>query len=144
MPPWCRLRTTVIITMLILSRRELMDTTDEIPLEDHRYFWARLDHLERQHPVALLHHLENLTLTMHLREWTTLAMKTKARLVIEGKLTVSLADEWVMNQIVADPWECSQLYIPASRMRLRKLLELYRNTLPNLPRTYQSENEITE
>jgi hypothetical protein len=47
-----------------------MDTSDEIPLEDHRYFRARLDHLESRHPAALLSHLEQGTLTEHLREVT--------------------------------------------------------------------------
>ena len=46
---------------------ETMDTNDEIPLEDHRYFRARLDHLETQNPAALLNHLEDETLTHHLR-----------------------------------------------------------------------------
>ena len=121
-----------------------MDTKDEIPLEDHRFFLARLNHLEQQNPAALLHHLENGTLTMHLREVIARAMQAKADLVINQKLPVDQADEIVMNQIVADPEELSQLYIPTSRTKLRTLLERYRKTLSYLPRTYLSENEITE
>jgi hypothetical protein len=121
-----------------------MNTNDEIPLEDHRFFLARLDHLEQQNPAALLHHLESGTLTMHLREVIARAMQAKADLVINQKLPVDQADELVMNQIVADPRELSQLYIPTSRMKLRTLLERYRKTLSYLPRTYLSENEITE
>jgi hypothetical protein len=121
-----------------------MDTNDEIALEDHRFFSARLNHMEQQHPAALLHHLENGTLTMHLREVIARAMQVKANLVFHQKLPADQADELVMNQIVADPQELSQLFIPASRMKLRALLERYRKSLPDLPRTYQSQNEITE
>jgi len=120
-----------------------MDTNDEISLEDHRYFLARLDHLEQQNPAALLHHLAHGTLTMHLREVTARAMQAKANLVIEQNVPEDRADELIMSQVVADPLENSQLYIPASRMKLRTLLEKYRRTLPDLPRTYPSESETT-
>ena len=121
-----------------------MDTSDEIPLEDHRYFRARLNHLEQQNPAALLHHLQDGTLTTHLRELTARAMQAEANLVINQKLPVDQAGELIMSQMVADPQEQSQLYIPASRMKLRTLLERYRRALPDLPRTYQSQNETTE
>ena len=121
-----------------------MDTNDEIPLEEHQYFSARLDHLETQHPAALLHHLENGTLTTHLRELTARAMQAKAILVIHQNLPVDQADELIMNQMVADPQEQSQLYIPTSRAKLRTLLERYRRALPDLPKTYPSKSEITE
>ncbi len=120
-----------------------MDTTDEIPLEEHRFFLARLDHLESQNPAALLSHLEQGTLTQHLRDVTMRAMQAKADLVFIQNLPVDQVDEMVMQQVVADPQEQSQLYIPASRMKLRTLLERYRRTLPDLPRTYQSQSEIT-
>jgi hypothetical protein len=122
----------------------MMDTSDEIPLEDHRYFAARLDHLEQQNPAALLHHLADGTLTMHLRELTARAMQAKAILVFNQKFPLDQADELIMNQMVADPQEQSQLYIPASRVKLRKLLERYRRALPDLPRTYPSESETIE
>jgi len=121
-----------------------MDTSDEISLEDHRYFAAKLDHLEQQNPATLLQHLENGTLTLHLRELTARAMGAKARLIINHKLPEDQADELILNQMVADPHEQSQLYIPSSRMKLRTLLEQYRMALPDLPKTYLSENEITE
>ena len=121
-----------------------MDTNDEIPLEDHRYFMARLDHLEQQNPAALLYHLAEGTLTTHLRELTARAMQAKAILVFKQKLPLDQADELIMNQMVADPQEQSQLYIPASRVKLRKLLEHYRRKLPDLPRTYPTESETTE
>jgi hypothetical protein len=121
-----------------------MDTSDEISLEDHRYFAARLEHLEQQNPATLLHHLENGTLTLHLRELTARAMQSKAKLIMNHKLPEDQADELILNQMVADPHEQSQLYIASSRMKLRTLLERYRKTLSYLPRTYLSENEITE
>jgi hypothetical protein len=85
---------------LTLNVRRPIDTKDEIPLEDHRFFIARLDHLEQRNPAALLHHLVNGTLTMHLRELSARAMQAKADLVINRKLPVDLADELVMNQRV--------------------------------------------
>jgi hypothetical protein len=121
-----------------------MDTSDEIPLEDHRYFGARLDHLESRHPAALLSHLEQGTLTEHLRQVTGRAMQAKADLVFNQNLPEDQADELVMNQVVADPQESSRLEVPTSRLKLRLLLDQYKATLPHLPRTYQSESEIIE
>ena len=121
-----------------------MDTRVEIPLEDHRYFWARLDHLETRNPAALLNHLEQGTLTEHLREVTGRAMQTKADLVINKNMPVDQADEIVMNQVIADPEEQSRLENTASRTKLRTLLDRYKAALPELPRTYQSESETTE
>lgn len=121
-----------------------MDTSDEIPLEDHRFFQARLDHLESQNPVALLYYLEQATLTRHLRDVTGQAMQARASLVFERNIPEDQADEVVMNQIVADPAEWSGLHDPASRSRLRTLLSRFKAMLPSLPRTYQSQSEITE
>ncbi|HAU37794.1 MAG TPA: hypothetical protein DCX07_08770 [Phycisphaerales bacterium] len=121
-----------------------MDTTDEIAVEDHRYFQARLAHLERQHPAALLAHLEQGTLTQHLREIAERGMQAKAKLVFERNMTPGQADELVMNQVVADPAERSRLRDPEGRMKLRRLLDRYKAEMPNLPRTYQSQNETTE
>jgi hypothetical protein len=121
-----------------------MDTRDEIPLEDHRYFRARLNHLETQHPAALLSHLERGTLTAHLREMTGRGMRARAELVFNQKMPADQADELVMNQLIADPQEQSRLNDPASRMKLRLLLERYKAALPGLPRTYQSQSETTE
>jgi hypothetical protein len=121
-----------------------MDTNDEIPLEDHRYFSARLDHLETQHPAELLYHLEHGTLTTHLRELTARAMQARAVLVMSRHLPAESADELILHQVVADPREQSQLYIPASRAKLRRLLDEYRRTLRELPRTYQSQSETIE
>ena len=121
-----------------------MDTSDEIPLEDHRYFQARLNHLENQNPVALLYYLEQATLTQHLREMTGQAMQARASLVFDRNTPEDQADELVMNQVVADPAEWSRLNDPASRMRLRTLLDRYKAALTSLPRTYQSQSEITE
>ena len=123
---------------------ETTDTRDEIPLEDHRYFRARLDHLESRNPAALLNHLEMGTLTQQLRESTARGMQAKANLVINHHLPEDQADELVMNQVVADPQERSFLNDPASRRKLRTLLDRYRAALPDLPRTYQSQSEITE
>ena len=120
-----------------------MDTSDEIPLEDHRYFRARLDHLETQSPAALLNYLEKGTLTDHLREVTGRAMQAKANLVMNDILPESQADEMVMSQVVADPQEQSRLN-SGNRMKLRILLDRYHADLPNLPRTYQSQSEIIE
>ena len=121
-----------------------MDTSDEIPLEDHRYFLVRLDHLEAQNPAALLNHLEMGTLTQHLREVTGRAMQAKASLVFNENMPADQADEMVMSQVVADPKERSSLDSSASRMKLRTLLDQYKAALPDLPRTYQSESETTE
>ncbi len=85
--------------------RNTMDTSDEIPLEDHRYFQARLNHLETRHPAVLLNHLETGTLTEHLRELVLRALQTKADLVINKNIPEDQADELVMIQIVADPEE---------------------------------------
>lgn len=121
-----------------------MDTSDEIPLEDHRYFSARLDHLEQLNPMELLRHLEDGTLTQHLREVTGRAMQAKANLVFNHQMPADQADELVMNQIVADPREQSRLDQPASGTKLQTLLNQYKAALPHLPRTYQSESETTE
>jgi len=122
-----------------------MDTTDEIPLEDHRYFRARLDHLENRSPATLLRYLETGTLTEHLREITGWAMQTRADLVIHQNRPADEADEMVMHQIVADPQESLNLLNdPANRNRLRSLLTAYRLAIPHLPRSYQSQNETTE
>lgn len=121
-----------------------MDTTDEIPLEDHRFFVTRLDHLESRHPAALLSHLEQGTLTEHLRAVTGRAMQTKADLVFNQKLSEEQADEIVMNQVVADPQEQSEVHDKMDRLKLRLLLDPYKKSLPDLPRTYQSENETIE
>lgn len=121
-----------------------MDTSDEIPVEDHRYFRARLDHLEVQDSAALLNHLEQGTLTRHLREVTGQAMQARASLVFERNMPEDQADELVLNQIVADPAERSRLHDPASRTKLRTLLDRYKAGMPSLPRTYQSQSEITE
>jgi hypothetical protein len=122
-----------------------MDTHDEIPLEDHRYFRARLDHLETRQPAVVLNHLENGRLTEHLREVVMRAMRAKGNLVIEQKVPEDQADELVMRQIVADPQEpLSLLSDPASRNKLRSLLTAYRTGLPHLHRTYLSKNETTE
>ena len=100
-----------------------MDTTDEIPVEDHRYFRARLEHLENRQPAILLHHLENGTLTVHLRDVTGRAMRALGNLVINHNLPANQADEMVMRQIVADPQEpLSLLNDRTSRTRLRGLL----------------------
>ncbi len=107
-----------------------MDTTDEIPLEDHRYFRARLEYLESRHPAVLLHHLQSGTLTEHLRDITGWAMQTKADLVISQKLPMDQADEIVTHQIVADPLApLSLLSEPTSRHRLRGLLLVYKTAL---------------
>jgi hypothetical protein len=121
-----------------------MDTSDEIPLEDHRYFRARLDHLESRYPVLLLSHLERGTLTEHLRDVTGRAMQAKAALVFNQNLPEDQADELVMNQLVADPEEQSELNDSAARLKLRLLLDPYKEAMPDLPRTYQSESETIE
>ena len=121
-----------------------MDTTDEIPLEDHRYFRASFDHLVSRHPAALLSHLEQGTLTEHLRDVTGRAMKAKANLVINENLPEDQADEMVMDQVVANPQELSRLEDAASRTKLRSLLEPYKAAMPYLRRTYQSESETSE
>lgn len=121
-----------------------MDTSDEIPLEDHRYFRARLDHLETQHPAALLNYLEQRTLTKHLREITGRGMQAKAELVFHQNLSEDQADELVMDQVIADPQEQSHLNDPVSRTKLRLLLDRYKASLPDLPRTYLSQSETTE
>lgn len=121
-----------------------MDTTDEIPPEDHRYFQARLDHIESHHPVMLLNHLENGTLTAHLREVTSRAMQAIGDLMFNKNLPQDQANELVMNQIVADPREKSQPLDPKRRANLRKLLDQYRAELPSLTRTYLSQSETIE
>jgi hypothetical protein len=121
-----------------------MDTNDEIPLEQHRYFWTRLAHLEGQNPAALLNHLERGTLTDHLRDVTMRAMQAKAKLVFNQNLPEDQADELVVNQLVADPEEQSELYFPASRMKLRTLLQQYQRALPHLSQTYPSQSETIE
>jgi hypothetical protein len=120
-----------------------MDTSDEIPLEDHRYFRARLDHLECQHPMALLTHLQQGTLTKHLRDVTGRGMQAKANLVINQNMPVDQAEELVMKQLIADSQEQSRVDDPASRTILRWLLGRYRAAMPGFPRTYQSESETT-
>lgn len=120
-----------------------MDTADEIPLEDHRYFRARLDHLESRHPAALLSLLEKEALTEHLREVTGRAIQAKANLVINHGVPDDQADELVMNQIVTDPEEQSRLD-DSVRSMLRLLLDRYTAAMPDLPRTYQSQSETTE
>lgn len=121
-----------------------MDTSDEIPVEDHPYFRARLEHLERQHPEALLYYLEQGTLTEHLREMTVWAMQAKATLVFDRKMPQGQVDELVMNQVIADPAERSYLPDPVSQAKLRMLLYCYKAKMHDLPRTYQSQSEITE
>jgi hypothetical protein len=127
-----------------MDTTDTMDTSDEIPLEDHRYFYARLDHLETQNPAVLLNLLESRTLTEHLRIVTGWAMQAKAKLVFNQNLPEDQADEMVMSQVVADPEEQNRLDNPASWMKLRTLLDQYKAALPRLPRTYQSQSETTE
>jgi hypothetical protein len=122
-----------------------MDTNDEIPLEDHRYFRARLDHLESRHPAVLLSHLERGALTEHLRDVTGRAMQAKGNLVINENMPEDQADEMVMHKVVADPEEpLSLLQDQARQNKLRSLMAAYRLAMPHLPRTYQSQSEITE
>ena len=121
-----------------------MDTRDEIAVEDYRYFQARLDHLERQHPAALLNHLERGTLTEHLREVATRGMQAKGKLMFERNVPEDQAEELVMNQGVADPAERSRLRGKVKRAKLRMLLDLYRAGIPELLRTYQSQSETIE
>lgn len=123
---------------------ETMDTSDEIPLEDHRYFRARLDHLETQNPAALLNHLENGTLTQHLRQVTGRGMQAKAELMLSRNIPEDQADEMVMNQIVADPSESSSLRDSMSWLKLQMQLAEYKAALSELPRTYLSQSETTE
>lgn len=121
-----------------------MDTSDEIALEDHRYFRARLDHLQSHHCAALLSHLERGTLTQHLREVTARAMRAKANLVFNRTLPEDRADEVVMSQLIADPAERSRIDHPTDRLKLQLLLEPYKEALCSLSRTYLSECETTE
>ncbi|HVV71919.1 MAG TPA: hypothetical protein VHI52_10530 [Verrucomicrobiae bacterium] len=121
-----------------------METTDEIALEDHRFFQARISHLERRHPVALLTFLEEKKLTAHLREVTVRAMRALGELTTHGAMRIDQAEELVMWQIVADPMEKSKLPGPMSRRKMRALLTRYQEQLPTLPRTYLSQNETTE
>ena len=121
-----------------------MDTSDEIPLEEHRFFWARLEHLEMRHPAALLELMEQRRLTRHLREVTRRAMQSLGHLVIDRNLSLDQAEELVMNQIVADPLERSKLHDPSCRKKLRLLLNRYKDAIPNFPRTYLSQSETTE
>src|SRR4051794_35750088 len=118
-----------------------MNTTDEIPLEDHYYFQARLDHLENRHPAMLLGYLEMGTLTEHLRGVTVRAMKARGNLVINRNMAENQADEMVMLQVVADPLEpLSLLRDQLSIIKLRSLLAAYRVAMRHLPRTYLSQN----
>jgi hypothetical protein len=121
-----------------------MDTNDEIPLEEHRYFWARLYHLEHRHPTALLLLMDQRKLTEHLRAVTRRAMRQFGELVVARDLPPDLADELVMNQIVADPTERSQLHDSFSRRKLRHLLNRYKDAIPKFTRTYLSQSETTE
>ena len=127
-----------------METRDITDTSDEIPLEDHRYFYARLDHLESRNPATLLNLLERGMLTEHLRVVTAWAMQAKANLVINQNLPENEADELVMSQVVADPQEQTHLDNAVSRGRLRMLLGQYKAALSILPRTYLSQNETTE
>ena len=127
-----------------MDTTDTMDTNDEIPLEEHRYFYARLDHLESRNPATLLNLLERGTLTEHLRLVTGWAMLTKANLEINQHMPENEADELMMSQVVADPQEQSRLDNAVSRMRLRMLLGQYKAALSILPRTYLSQNETTE
>lgn len=121
-----------------------MDTFDEIPLEDHRFFRARLAHLESHQPKMLLDHLEKGTLTSHLRNRTSQAIKALGELVLNKQIPPDQAEELVMNQIVADPQEpVERLSDLASRRTLHLLLREYRKVMSMLPRTYQSQIEIT-
>jgi hypothetical protein len=121
-----------------------MDTRDEIPLEDHRYFLARLTHLEHRHPAGLLSLMEQQKLTEHLRSVTRIAILALTELVINGKMSIEQAEDLVMNQIVADPMERSRLNDPASRRKLRHLLNRYKDAIPKFTRTYLSQSENTE
>jgi hypothetical protein len=127
-----------------MDTTDTMDTSDEIPLEEHRYYLARLDHLESRNPATLLNLLESGTLTEHLRIVTGWAMQAKAKLVFNQNMPEDRADEMVMSQVVADPAEQSRLTNRTSRMKLRTLLDQYKAALPHLPRTYQSQSETTE
>lgn len=120
-----------------------MDTRDEIPLEDHRYFMGRLEHLEHRHPAGLLILMEQRKLTEHLRNVTRRAMQALGELVNQNH-SFEQADEIVMKQIVADPMERSRLHDPSSRRKLRYLLNRYKDAMPNFPRTYLSQSETTE
>jgi hypothetical protein len=121
-----------------------MDTTDEIPLEDHRFFTVRLNHLESRHPAALLHLMGNGKLTDHLRQTTSRALQTLGDLVMNKNLPIDQAEEVVLNQIVADPREQSSLDDPKRRRMLKAFLDRYRAALPKFPRTYLSQSETTE
>ena len=121
-----------------------MNTMDEISLEEHRYFHARLSHLESRDPAALLNHLNNGTLTAHLRRVTSQAIRMLGDLVMNKNLPQDQADELVMNQIVADPKETSRLANPQKRATLARMLVRYQSELPLLPRTYLSQSETIE
>jgi hypothetical protein len=127
-----------------MDTMDAMDTSDEIPLEDHRYFYARLEHLESRNPATLLTLLESERLTEHLRVVTGWAIQAKANLVVTQNMPEDQADELVMSRVVADPEEQSRLDNPASRIKLRTHLERYKAALPGLPRTYRSQSEIIE
>jgi hypothetical protein len=120
-----------------------MDTKDEVALEDHRYFRARLEHLEHRHPAGLLSLMEQRKLTDHLRKVTRRAMQALGELISQ-KLSFEQADEIVMNQIVADPMERSRLNDSFSRRKLRHLLNRYKDAIPKFTRTYLSQSETTE
>lgn len=122
-----------------------MDSFDEIPLEEHRFFAARLAYLETHQPEMFLNLLENGSLTSHLRETTSRAMNALGELVLNKQLPADQAEELVMSQIVTDPQQTIEpLCDPRSRRKLQTLLRKYRKAMPNLPRTYQSQVETTE
>ena len=122
-----------------------MDTSDEIPVEEHRYFQARLDHLESRHPALLLNHLAEGTLTNHLRQVTMRAMQAKGSLVVYQNLPENQAEELVMEAIVTDPAEpFTPLRNGTERMEFWRLLADYKEQMPNLPRTYLSQSETME
>ena len=129
----------------MLNRRRMMDSFDEIPLEDHHFFAARLAYLETHQPKTLLDHLENDSLTCHLREQTNRAMNALGELALRKQIPLDQAEELVMSQIVADAQApVEPMNDPQARRKLQSLLQKYREAMPNLPRTYQSQLETTE
>ena len=122
-----------------------MDTFDEIPLEDHRFFATRLAYLETHQPKTLLDLLENGSLTAHLRETTSRAMKALGESMLNNQIPADQAEEIVMSQIVTEPREAAErLSNPQSRRKLHRLIREYRKGIQNLPRTYQSHLETIE
>jgi len=117
-----------------------MDGNEGVPLEEHRYFWARLEHLEHRHPAGLLSLMEQRKLTDHLREVTRRALGALAELVRQG-MSFEQADEIVMSQILADPRDRSRLNDSFKRRKLRHLLNRYKDAVPNFTRTYVKESE---